>query len=513
MGNTDVPASLAGYYYQLLIACKELVILINNHDHESNYIAIEKGSDVKVFTKNNVCIEAKFYSDASFTKNHKSIKHTIYNFYNDFKTNLKNGIDTNEYIYKTNVPVANNDYEFFEKWNNKLIVDFSDYIEYIKECILNDSVTKKPFSEAFNEYKKRANVKPDDKGNISFSAYYNALKKDIKNGNECYTNYIDLVSSDDLLSFINSIEFEFGLENKPKLYSINDICDEITNELKKYDSSLNSDDCRKIRNWFIEGFFENITDYVNDGISVKQAIDAIINHKNLKIKYLDDTNFIEFKQVIDQSIESFGIRIKRLNHESELENLSNILLKFKEKFCEEVDKHSVKDVAGRFIMGSYYQSPHLIMDMLKSFSVVVNFNEDQTDIQLATDNLTGINNIAINNKKQFTLKGTNNTDYNMYADILIMEFIKDTQHKFLNKVDGEETIVFETKCKPCEYAMDNLNNLIVNNAQVFSNVMYQQLFMSMEYKCTECLQLGECIDDTKLSVQHFLGGDCHGRIV
>jgi hypothetical protein len=48
MGNTDVPASLAGYFYQLLLACKELVILINNHEDISNYVAIEKGSDIKV---------------------------------------------------------------------------------------------------------------------------------------------------------------------------------------------------------------------------------------------------------------------------------------------------------------------------------------------------------------------------------------------------------------------------------------------------------------------------------
>ncbi|WP_433594984.1 hypothetical protein [Lysinibacillus xylanilyticus] len=510
MGNTDVPASLAGYYYQLLIACKELVILINNHDDLSNHVAIEKGSDVKVFTKNDVCIEAKFYSDASFTKSHKSIKHTIYNFYNDFKINSKNSKPSSGYIYKTNVPVSSKDAQFFEIWNNKNISNYDDYIEYVKECILNDSVIKKPFSDDFEKYKKRANVQPDSNGKVSFSAYYNALKEDIKNGKECYTSFSDIGSNNDIKSFINSIEFEFGSKKKSKLYTIKDIYNEITDELKKYDSSLSNDDCKKIRNWVIEEFFETISNLVNDGVSVKRALDAIVNHKNLKIKYLDDTNFLEFKEVIDQSIESFGIRIKRSNHDSELDELSNILLKFKEKFCEEVEKHTVEDVAGRFVMGSYFKSPHLIMDMLKAFSVVVNFNEDETDIQLATENLTGINNIAINNKQQFTLKGIDNTDFNMYADILIMEFIKDTQHKFLNKVDGEETIVFETKCRPCEYAIDNLNNLIINNAQVFSNITYQQLFMSMEYKCTECLQLGKCVDDTKISVKRFLGGDCHG---
>lgn len=510
MGNTDVPASLAGYFYQLLLACKELVILINNHEDTSNYVAIEKGSDIKVFMKNNVCIEAKFYSDTYFTRNHKSIKHTIYNFYNDYQSHLKKGSNPNKYIYRTNVPVSNVDKHFFDLWSNKTITKYDNYIDFVKESILSDSIKRKPYSEAFNEYKKRASVQPNKKGDVSFSLYFNALLEDLKNGKENYSDFADILTYQNMIKFIDNIIFEFGTKSVTKLYSINEIYNDISTELRKHDSTLGDEDCVRIRNWFIERFFETITDSTNNGISVKDALQEVTNHKNLKIKYLEDENFIEFKQAIDESIQSFGLRIERTNHKAELDNLSNILIKFKEKFCNEIEKQSVKEVASRYVLGSYARSPHLIMDMLKKMSVVVNFSGDEIKINLDIDNLRGINNIALNNSKQFTLKGTENSDLNEYADLLIMEFIKDTQHKFLSKVDGEETVIFATKSKPCKFAKEGLNNLIIDNAQVFNNVMYQQLFMSMEYRCTECLEFGKCLEDTKASVQRFLVGGCHG---
>ncbi|SGI68502.1 Uncharacterised protein [Mycobacterium tuberculosis] len=514
MANTDVPASLAGYFFQLLLACRELVKLLNNHDDVANHVAIEKGSDVKVFTRNNVCIEAKFYSDGSFTRNHKSIKHTIYNFFNDYLSQKKNqSPQLNHYIYKTNVPVSIDDRDFFETWNNKTISRYKGYYEYVKDSVIQDSIQRKPYIDVFNDYKKRANVTPNAKGEVSFSKYYNALLEDIKNGVEKHLDYAELLSDDEIKEFINLIRFEFGNRTVTKLYTINEIYDEINIELKTFDTSLVDDDCVRIRNWFIEKFFETISDQVNNGISVSNAADAVRNHRELKIKYLENESFNEFKQAIDESIASFGMTIDRENHEEERNNLTHLLIKCKEKLCEEMDKLSVKEVAGRYVLGSYVRSPYLIMEMLKAMSVVSNFGEDEVNIDLDFDSLQGLNNFALNGTKQYSLKGTENRDFNKYPDALIMEFIKDTQHKFLNKVDGQEIIIFETSCKPCAFAKEGLNQLVVDNAQVTSNVMYQQLFMSMEYRCTECLQLGKCVKDTKVSVQRFLGGGCYGSTV
>jgi hypothetical protein len=74
------------------------------------------------------------------------------------------------------------------------------------------------------------------------------------------------------------------------------------------------------------------------------------------------------------------------------------------------------------------------MDMLKVMSVVVNFSGDEIKINLDIDNLRGINNITLNNSKQFTLKGTDNSDLNQYADLLIMECINLINAKSCNEL-------------------------------------------------------------------------------
>ncbi|QWI78257.1 hypothetical protein JG486_29215 (plasmid) [Bacillus mycoides] len=82
--STDVKHSIAGYYYQLLLACKELVNLLKN-DNKKSFVAIEKGADVRVYNGNDLSIEAKFYKAKNFTRNSNTIRHTLYNFSCIFK--------------------------------------------------------------------------------------------------------------------------------------------------------------------------------------------------------------------------------------------------------------------------------------------------------------------------------------------------------------------------------------------------------------------------------------------
>src|SRR5690606_30121277 len=114
--NTDVPASLAGYFYQLLIAARELLRL--NTDQNSNLtdgVGVEQGSDIRVFQQAGLCIETKFYKNKQFTKQHQTIRHTIYNFYHHFK-NTDVVSRNNQYVYLTNVPISQVDSDFFRDW-------------------------------------------------------------------------------------------------------------------------------------------------------------------------------------------------------------------------------------------------------------------------------------------------------------------------------------------------------------------------------------------------------------
>ena len=156
--NTDVPASIAGYFYQFLLAVKELGCLVRN-GHDNDRVAIEKGADVRIFRQDNnkKSVEAKFYNDTHFTANHSSICHTLYNFYTSFLIAKKRGEVIDQYEYQTNVPIREEDKVFFDEWKTPQIWDVlktKEYVKYIKMSIVRDRLSSERGKLAMNDYKK-----------------------------------------------------------------------------------------------------------------------------------------------------------------------------------------------------------------------------------------------------------------------------------------------------------------------------------------------------------------------
>ena len=83
--STDVPGSIAGFYYQILLACKEV-----SRYGEVEEVGVETGADVNVITvsKGVVNIEAKLHQD-NFGKYAEDIVKTIYNFYKSDDKNIE----------------------------------------------------------------------------------------------------------------------------------------------------------------------------------------------------------------------------------------------------------------------------------------------------------------------------------------------------------------------------------------------------------------------------------------
>lgn len=131
MRSTDVKHSIAGYYFQLLLACRELVLLFEKKVPDSSYVGIELGADIRVNSGTDTYVEAKFYKDSTFTRNHYAIRHSVFNFYNTF---CKNG--SGNFIIETNVPISKGEKNFFENWNKKSFQDIDEYVCYIKECLV-----------------------------------------------------------------------------------------------------------------------------------------------------------------------------------------------------------------------------------------------------------------------------------------------------------------------------------------------------------------------------------------
>lgn len=145
--NTDVPASIAGYFYQFVLAAQELTnLLINGHDED--LVGIEQGADIRVFKKDTKkkSLEAKFYKDVEFNRNHASICHTIYNFYCSYLMSSEAQEEIDDYEYHTNVPISEEDRIFFERWHDCSSWNEDEkieYITYIKQSIIRDRLKTK----------------------------------------------------------------------------------------------------------------------------------------------------------------------------------------------------------------------------------------------------------------------------------------------------------------------------------------------------------------------------------
>lgn len=126
---TDVPESISGYYYQILLAIRELFMLVNDNDG----VGIEKGADIRLFKRFEKCysIEAKFYSK-DFDRNSEQITHTIYNFYN-------NSLNDESLIFETNVKINDSILSEISKATdtNKIT---EDQIRYICCSIMKESL-------------------------------------------------------------------------------------------------------------------------------------------------------------------------------------------------------------------------------------------------------------------------------------------------------------------------------------------------------------------------------------
>lgn len=140
--NTDVPSTIAGFYFQVLIAC----CAVCRKGVEK--VGIETGADVVVIDHKNECryIETKLHSK-NFNRFSEDVKKTIYNFYNGYKNSEK----IREMIFVTNVSAVRNDRELLEEWEQYCREKENEAIVYIQKAVLKQSI--KSNDECKNKYK------------------------------------------------------------------------------------------------------------------------------------------------------------------------------------------------------------------------------------------------------------------------------------------------------------------------------------------------------------------------
>lgn len=492
--STDVKHSIAGYYYQLLLATRELLFLAKKSNNQLDYVAIEKGSDVRVSTQDNSYIEAKFYKVNSFTKAANAIRHTIFNFYNDYKKKIHTRDDIPNYCFVTNVPIATKDEEFFKKWTGRKIIDYTEYIKYIKECLVYEYI-KKEKSEEFQEYKKKNPIKGLDLEKSNDSKYYLELFKYLqKNPNE-YKVYADpdMLDDDDIERFIERFTFEFSPTKSSKEFSIIKIKKDIFNLIEEYDSSVTKDELNHICNLIMEDFFNTTILENSSEVTLKRMKQLFREKHEQKLEFLNNVQLKIFIDAMKENMEDYKNYLDEAGFEDK-DDVMALLIHCQEQLFGEMDISGVEEVARRYVMDSNFNSPNLVIQMLQTMcEVAVSSQEELGEISLK--GLKGLNNFSHKDNKEYCLKGTSSR----YARFL-QKFIHNVeQYHNITELCDTQTVIFESN-KRCDINKNLISSIVLDISD--ASVEFEKrkmLYDSLEYRCNYCLKRDSDIDDCEFA--------------
>jgi len=486
MQSTDVKHTIAGFYYQVLLACKEVTHLLNNSISDESYVAIEYGADVRIYDHNDIRMEAKFYSDNTFTRHKEAITHSIYNFFCSF-----DGAPPNvKYRLKTNVPINTSDISFFQEWSDP--VAKSRNIRYVKECFVCESIGREPVKNG--EFKRFQKKFKRQHPHLKQPQYKRELIKYLAQRQEPdeYLRYIipTIVFNDHLLErFIEHIEYDFPQSKVPKYESINDLKASIDSSLLSFDASLREEDRSKIALLILEEFLDSTVELNTSKITISRCKEIFSQYQSVQLKYFDKQEYQEIMQEIEDEFYAYEYLLNTNGFSDYLDDIMAILIGLKEQLYSEIDLYGVENVFRRFVMsrGNY---PLEVISLFKSITEMM-IKTNRNDEQASVIDVDKMNNIKVGEQLSFSLRAVPaaSSKRNNPTQI-INSFIQHTQsHKEIAVAEGSETIIFDTECDVCQFALDDLDATIIDISKIVENKQYHEFYKSFKYKCTKCLKL------------------------
>ena len=512
--STDVAGSIAGYYYQILLACRELTSNITDLEE----VGIEAGADIRIIKRKGIkeSIEAKFHKN-NMSRYDKEIIKTIYNFY-------RNSQDDEKLEFSTNVAPTREHKDFFDKWNNKSLTSEEMNI-YILKCIFRHccfNVNK--YNKNYIEYKNSMIQKEKDGKERKEPYYINMLEAAIFNEN---------INDEELkkYSFVNSKNLDkefckklfFTFYDAEKLDTIKNIKENINENLqsicKTKKITVGKDDYEKIRDLIIDKFFMIITENASlksehsfNEIKKFSKIDlnnCIDNYKEQKIRFL---NRSILKRLID-SIESEEIKfIDMLSCTEDFANKDKLIIRHSEIQQLFLDKIIDIDKYNRFI--SIYtleevDSFEVILKLINQLTILSVYKHiNIEDISFLIENNESLDNVFIKDLLNYSFKACPSSYRNFGAIIKI--FYSNTSQKY--SINPNQIVAFQAdygrKERPCEKKEDSLN-CVLDIAMTDENLEREiALYKSINYRCSDCIYIAENNSDTIESLDNFL--NCRG---
>lgn len=478
--NTDVPESIAGYYYQTLLAIRELTNLLNDKDA----VGIEKGADVRVFIKTGkkISIEAKFYSN-ELNKSSHAIIHTIFNFYN-------NSVNEDQLFFETNVVI--NDELLEEISNINDIVDVKDnHIKYISCAIMKESMGKKldKAGTTIKDLFRSFLIEESQKTNAAISFNTNFMDKHYefyydKNKNHNIINFFGVeIDKEKIRTLIQKIIFKSG-SVKPKYKMIKELKEEITNSLKKF--SIEECHLENTVKILVDKFLETTLD--DNKVQLINLLDLknIImefksNDYKLNLKFYNDKFISKMEELDDQ----FQENIEDSYDGDKKDELIERFVVIREKICGLIrvgNYREPEEFLNQYNLGVV--SIHTFDGLISFLTILTVFND--IDLNTVVFCEGGLSNIQIKGEDLCYKKHVDK----IASDVVLKKFIRSTVDDIaINDQNESPVIVFSGNMidskRPCE--TDIKNEYVLKITEVRQNRALIKYYKSLDYKCDECI--------------------------
>ncbi|AWI06339.1 hypothetical protein [Clostridium drakei] len=514
--STNVSGSIAGYYYQILLACKELTCNIN----EIEEVGIETDADIRVvnYLKKKQSIEAKFHK-ANMGLYDKDIIKTIYNFYRYSSMDEK-------LILSTNVSPTKDYIEFFLKWNSGSL-GIEEKKCYVMKCIMRHCKNSvKPYSDNYEKYKKdeKSRLKEDKKEsyyieNLEETIFYNDNFK-----LEIYKEYAYVDEKVTLDDFVKKLIFNFG-NDRSKLDSISRLKKEIKLNLKsicdKQKKYIEESDYEKIQNLIIDKFFGIIAENsdLNENpkfddmkkFSTKELMKCIDTYKEEKLQWIckkEIQNIIE--QIdIDETFFNKLVNDNELSKKEELIDKHNLI---KQEFLKKLtDKSFYKIFIETYTLESEAFENDIIQKIIYHLTIIAVYeNKKIEDISFLEFN-NSIENIYIKDLIKYIYKVCPYQYRNISTNM--RKFLQDLKNKYgdkyINNISKGLTVVFNAQFRrnnrPCEKKTKEVFGIVDDITTADKDTLYKNYIIhkNIDYRCDDCIFIDGTDEEVRDSLNKF----------
>lgn len=498
--NEDVPASVAGFYYQVLLACREITQLIIDAEPEDTMVGIERGADVKIIRSNdiNTSIEAKFYG-ASFNKYSKSIYHTICNFY-------KNSRDDDSLIFETNVAIEDDEDICFSKdWSGIEKNKIEKYIRYVKICLIREYVEKiknskdtdaKKIKEKFNRYR--------DDNELPKSSDFKTIEHIVDNQITIEgLSDIDIVSDSELKTFIRKFQFRFQKGDISKLLSINEIKSQISKNLKTIKDNRQITTNHDLTPLLIDKFLLTTVEYTDEDkrkynikdefttISVAEVITLLISAEDSDSQLIENSQLQSLIEAIEsQEIDFYEELSRYLMKEQylDIESIKSNYMCLRSAMMESIDKYGLQVIISYYAVKTHGGN-NTITTLLKYVSIMA--LDQQHDVNEVNFGLCPVANIRFDDTTAYSYKYSSDDNLESYIINLMEDVIYKKQLELIS--DRFPILMNYTTNRSCH---DDSVELYVTsdiaNIQRTNDINLQ--FSALDYRCVGCFTLKQYIN-------------------